>query len=465
MCKTRCLRLLLLVGFLTFHWALFLVGRSEAARPNRPNIILLLTDDQRWDTLPCYGNSIVQTPSIDKLASQGIVFNNMFVTTSICASSRASIFTGQYVRRHGIWNFRTGLTQQQLALSYPGLLKKAGYRLGFIGKWGVDQPPKDLFDYNKGFAGQGKYLIEIDGKPRHLTAVMGDQALEFLNGSSPDTPFCLSISFKAAHVQDSYDLRNDPFPFDPALKDLYSEVTIPVPKTAGSRYYERLPAFLKNSENRMRWAVRFWGPTRYQDSVKGYYRLISGVDVVVGRILRRLEEKGFAQNTIIIFTGDNGFYLGEYGFAGKWLPHEASIRVPLIIYDPRLPESQRGSRRDEMALSIDMAPTVLEMAGLDIPKRVQGRSLVPLLQGQKIRWRTEFFYEHLFEHPRIPPTEAVRTERWKYIRYIETDPLYEELYDLLKDPLEEHNLVPSEEHQEVVKKMRQKWRQWCERAR
>ncbi|MFQ5929589.1 MAG: sulfatase-like hydrolase/transferase, partial [Acidobacteriota bacterium] len=260
MCKTRCLRLLLLVGFLTLHCALFPVGRSEAARPNRPNIIFLLTDDQRWDTLPCYGNSIVQTPSIDKLASQGIVFNNMFVTTSICAPNRASIFTGQYVRRHGIWNFRTGLTQQQLARSYPGLLKEAGYRLGFIGKWGVGQPPKDLFDYNKGFAGQGKYLVEIDGKPRHLTSVMGDQALEFLNGCSPDTPFCLSISFKAAHVQDSYDLRNDPFPFDPALKDLYSEVTIPVPKTAGSRYYQRLPAFLKNSENRMRWAVRFWGP-------------------------------------------------------------------------------------------------------------------------------------------------------------------------------------------------------------
>lgn len=456
---------LLLAAFLTVNCSFFPSSRGDVAQPDRPNIIFLLTDDQRRDTLGCYGNSIVQTPNIDKLANQGIIFNNMFVTTSICAPSRASILTGQYVRRHRIWDFSASLTEQQLTQSYPGLLKKAGYRLGFIGKWGVGQPPKKLFDYNKSFAGQGTYEINVDGEPRHLTSVMGDQALEFLNGSSSDSPFCLSISFKAAHVRDSYDLNSDPFPFDPELRDLYRDVAMPLPKTADSRYYDRLPPFLKNSENRMRWAVRFWGPARYQDSVKGYYRLISGVDIVVGRILRKLKEKGFSQNTIIIFTSDNGFYLGEYGFAGKWLPHEVSIRVPLIIHDPRLPQSERDTHRNEMALSIDIAPTILEMVGVQIPKGIQGRSLAPILRGENVKWRTEFFYEHLFSHPRIPPTEAVRTQRWKYIRYIDTDPLYEELYDLRNDPLEENNLVSGVEHHDVVEKMRQKWHQWRERAK
>ena len=456
---------LLIVGILSVNCFLVPFSRGDAAQPERPNIIFLLTDDQRWDTLGSYGNSIIRTPHLDHLANRGIVFDNMFVTTSICASNRASILTGQYVRRHGIWDFQTSLTEQQLSRSYPRLLKKAGYRLGFIGKWGVGQPPKGLFDYDRTFPGQGKYMINVDGEPRHLTSVMGDQAIEFLDGSSPDTPFCLSISFKAAHVQDSYDLRSDPFPFDPALKDLYGDIAVPAPKTADRGYFDRLPEFLKNSENRMRWAVRFWGPARYQESVKGYYRLISGVDIAVGRILRRLKEKGLSQNTIVIFTGDNGFYLGEYGLAGKWLPHEVSIRVPLIIYDPRLPPSERGTRRNEMALSIDMAPTMLDMAGAPLPEGMQGRSLVPLLRKQETPWRKEFFYEHLFRHPRIPPTEAVRTERWKYIRYIDTDPLYEELYDLRNDPLEEHNLVSATEHHDVAESMRRKWRQWREKAK
>ena len=461
MFRIRCVYLLLAFGL---GGAALLGQGSVAAQTVRPNIIFLLSDDQRWDTLGSYGNSIVRTPNLDRLANQSTVFDNMFVTTSICAPNRASILSGQYVSRHGIWNFGSELSADLLDRSYLGVLKEAGYRLGFIGKWGVGTPPSGLFDYDRAFAGQGKYRIEVEGKARHLTSVMGDQAMAFLDASSANVPFCLSVSFKAAHVQDSYNLSEDPFPFDPDLEHLYANVTIPPPPTARARYYNRLPDFLKNSEARMRWAIRFWGPDRYQDSVKGYYRLISGIDVVVGRILRKLRAKGLAENTVVIFTGDNGFYLGEYGLAGKWFPHEVSIRVPLIIYDPRLPRRQ-GVRRDELALSIDIAPTIVELAGGEVPAGVQGSSLLPLLDGDDTGWRQEFFYEHLFEHPRIPPTEAVRTEQWKYIRYLGTDPLYEELYDLDNDPLEERNLISAPRYDEQAQAMRRKWSLWRERIR
>jgi arylsulfatase A-like enzyme len=434
------------------------------AKPLQPNLVFLLTDDQRWDTLGSYGNHLIHTPNIDALAGDGVVFDNMFVTTSICAPSRASILTGQYVRRHGIWDFQTELTAAQLSKSYLGILKEAGYKIAFIGKWGVGKPPAAYFDFDRTFPGQGQYFVQVGGEKRHLTSVMGDQALEFLETTKSDIPFCLSVSFKAAHVQDSYDLGKEPFPFDPDLKHLYENVEIPLPATSRSQLFERLPLFLQNSENRMRWAVRFWGPRRYQDSVKGYYRLISGVDLVVGRILETLTDRSLLENTIIILTGDNGFFLGEFGLAGKWLPHEASIRVPLVIFDPRLPSAQRDQHRPELALNIDLAPTLLGLAGMTPPDEMQGRDLSPLLKGEQVPWRTEFFYEHHYKHRRIPPTEAVRTNHWKYIRYLETQPLYEELYDLRKDPSETNNLSTLSEYQPQLLEMRTKWTQLREQA-
>jgi len=412
--------------------------KSEASVRERPNVIFLLTDDQRWDALGAAGNPVIQTPNLDRLAAQGVLFENAFVTTSICATSRASIITGQYARRHGVWDFQKTLSPSQLSESYLGVLRAAGYRLGFIGKWGIGSPPVDLFDYNRAFGGQGQYFVEVDGVNRHLTSIMADQAIEFIRTMAPETPFCLSISFKAPHVQDSYDLSRPPFPYDPALDDLYADARIEVPRTATQNHFDRLPTFLKDSENRMRWAVRFWGPQRYQDSVKGYFRLISGVDIAVGRILKELQDRSLSDDTVVIFTSDNGFLLGEYGLAGKWLPYEASIRVPLIIFDPRLQEGESG-RRKELALNVDVAPTILELAGLQVPEAMQGRSLVPLIRSSERFWRTDFFYEHLFEHSRIPPVEALRTSHWKYVRYLR--PEREEFYDLNADPFEETNLI------------------------
>jgi arylsulfatase A-like enzyme len=466
--------------------ALGLFGQSgQAAEADRPNIVFLLTDDQRWDTLGCMGNSIIQTPNVDRLAREGVVFNNCFVTTSICMTNRACIFTGQYAARHGVWSFSTNFTEAQLAQTYPGRLKQAGYYLGFIGKWGVGQPPEGLFDYNRGWPGQNRYYEKVQGedpfvylspgpdedarvarqrRQAHLTARMGDQAIEFLDGAPADRPFCLSFSFKAPHCQDGQPAFRQ-FPYDAKLHSLYQGVTIPPAPLSDPAFFDALPEFLKVSENRRRWELRFATPEMYQRSVKSYYRLISGVDRVVGRIVEALREKGLLENTVILYSGDNGFYLGERGFAGKWFPHEVSIRVPLVVYDPRLSPPGRGTRRDQVVLSIDLAPTMLQMAGVEIPARMQGRSLVPLLKGEKPEWRTEFFYEHLFKHPRIPCTEGVRDARYKYIRFVETDPLYEELYDLEDDPQEAHNLAKDPAHAATLQRMREKWAAWRQRAK
>jgi arylsulfatase A-like enzyme len=452
---------------------------AEASELNRPNIIFLMADDQRWDTLGCMGNDVVHTPNLDRLARDGVVFDNMFVTTSICCTNRACVLTGQYARRHGIWNFQKTLTPQQLGATYCGMLQSAGYDTGFIGKYGVGQPPRDFFDFDLAWPGQGKYFVNVPetpptrfdfradspGKRTHLTTAMGEQVLEFLDQCDSKRPFTLSVSFKAAHVQDSYNLADRPFQPDPALeKSLYNDQDVPLPPTASCEAYESLPKFLKNSEARMRWAVRFWGPDRYQQCVKDYYRLVSGIDVQIGRLLEKLEQRGLADRTVIIYTGDNGFFLGEHGLAGKWFPHEESIRVPLVVYDPRQPDSRRGMRRKEMVLSIDIAPTICDLAGVEPPDAMQGQSLVPLLNNEDTSWRKEWLYEHLFAHPRIPENEGIRTDRWKYMVF-QVDPPWEGLYDLTQDPGETRNLANDAQYESVLTEMRQKLALWRENAK
>jgi arylsulfatase A-like enzyme len=428
-----------------------IIGRS--APKKRPNIIFLLTDDQRWDTMGCAGNKIIQTPNMDAMANDGVRFTNAFVTTSICASSRASIFSGQWTSRHGIKDFATPFSPDALAQTYPMLLRGAGYRIGFIGKYGVGTQknlPVDQYDYWRGFPGQGTYEHKDEnGNYKHLTQIMGEQAIEFLQGCSEGQPFCLSISFKAPHVQD-----NDPrqFIYDRAYKDLYKDTIIPVPEKADPYYFEALPEFLRTSEARRRWEIRFSTPEKFQESVKSYYRLIFGVDVVIGKIREQLRQLRFDDNTVLILIGDNGFYLGEYGLAGKWFPHEESIRVPLVVFDPRAGKKLRGRTLSQMALNVDIAPTILKLAGVKTPEQMQGRSLVPLLKGKKPKWRTEFFYEHPFEHKTIAKSIGLRTQDYMYIRY--TDYNYEELYNLKLDPAETINLAKNEKYEKTLAPLR-----------
>ncbi len=429
--------------------------------PRQPNILFLLTDDQRWDMLGAAGNSIIKTPNMDRLAHEGVRFTNNFVTTSICAVSRASFFTGLYARCHGIHGFQTPLSAEQHELSYPVRLRNAGYRTGFVGKYGVGgaddiDDAARRYDYFKGFPGQGRYLVE--GR-EHMTEYLGNQCLEFLDGSPSDRPWNLSVSFKAPHVQDKVAPY---FINDPIYDDLFEGVEIPPFAHMDGKYYDGLPEFLKaDTESRIRWERRFGTPEKWQESVKRYYALIYGVDVQIGRMLDKIEEMGQLDNTVIVFTGDNGFFLGERGWAGKWYMHEESIRTPMIVRDPRLPQTA-GTARDEMTLNIDVAPTILSVAGLDVPQSLNGRDLMPLARGESPPWRQEWFYEHLFENPRVPKSEGVRSGDWKYFVFPEADPVYEEMYDLASDPWELTNLADSAEYGRALEAMRAKRELWIQ---
>jgi arylsulfatase A-like enzyme len=383
------------------------------------------------------GNKVIRTPNIDRLAARGTVFTNSFCTTAICPVSRASILTGQYERRHKIADFSTPLTKQQLARTFPILLRQRGFRTGFIGKWGLDDPlPAEQYDFWRRFPGQGDYFpkgkVGVAGE--HLTAKQAAQAVEFLNGCSAASPFLLQISTKAPHVQD--DKLKRPFPPDPKTESLFLDVTIPKPPTATEADFRVLPSFLQTSEARVRWEKRFSTDDLYQQTVKDYYRLVVGIDDLVGTVLHTLEARQLAAKTVVIFTSDNGFYLGDRGLASKWFMHEESMRVPLVISDLRRSWPPAAKERSELVLNIDLAPTILDLAHVAAPSEMQGRSLVPLIEGKNVNWRDDFFYEHRFRHPKIPMSEGVRTTRWKYVRYTSVRPVYEELFDLEHDPLE-----------------------------
>ena len=432
-------------------------------KPGRPNIIFLLTDDQRYDALGAMGNPIIQTPNLDRLANEGVLFMNAFVTTSISCSSRASLLTGQYTSRHGIKDFSTALSAENLQNTYPMLLRAAGYKTGFIGKYGVGEyasQPGELFDYwacDKG--SQPDYeLTDTYGYYMHHTDRLNRDAAQFLdNYAGKDEPFCLSISFKAPHVQDG-----DPRQFitHPRYDNYYQDVIIPQPATGDDKYWELFPPFFKErNEARNRWKVRFSTPELYQQSVKNYYRLITQVDDMAGDLMHQLKRLGIDGNTVIIFMGDNGFFLGEHGLAGKWYMYEESIRVPLFIYDPAAPEKKRGKKVSSIALNIDIMPTILSFAGVPVPSTVQGRNLLETIEADSVSWRNDFLYEHPFQHPDIPKSEGVVSEKYKYILYYEQNPVYEEFFDLQNDPHETRNLISDKKYKMIIDEHKKRYNQ------
>jgi arylsulfatase A-like enzyme len=436
------------------------VQLPNAAPPRRPNILLLVTDDQRADSLSCAGNPVLTTPNIDSLARRGVRFTNSFATTAICMSSRASILTGLYTRVHGIDDFRKALRPELLSNSYPIMLRKSGYRTGFIGKWGIDggKMPVDGYDYFAGYQGQGSYFSP--GSDKHLTVRETEQAIKFLRGCDATQPFCLAISFKAPHVQDEG--RNVPgiypkYPYDRALDHLYEDTKVPAVKTVDA---QPLPAMFDKTLNRTREAHDFFTAT-YQETMKDLYRLISGVDIAVGKLVDELKFLGFEDNTVILYTSDHGSFYGEHGFGGKWLMLEESIRTPMIICDPRASVDRRGTTCEQMVLNLDVPATLLDLAGIAAPVGMQGKSLLPLADRDSPRWRTEWFYEqHFRSQGVIAACEGVRTAEWKYVRYIDTDPLYEQLFHLSEDPREEKNLAGESAHTEQLATMRLRWKLW-----
>lgn len=418
---------------------LLLAGCSKVPElPVRPNLLIIITDDQRNDMLGLE-NPILQTPVMDRLATDGARFLNAFVTTPICAASRATMLTGVVETTHQYTFATPPLAESWLRASYPALLRAAGYDSGFIGKFGVNTalPPDSLlFDTFEPMSPAPYMKPQADGSTRHLTDLTADRTLAYLADRPTDRPFALTVSFNAPHADDG-DPRQYIWP--PALDSLYAGLDLPAPPLSDPSFYAGLPAFLADSSlNRERWFWRFDTEEKRQAMTKGYYRMISGVDAAIGRILAALEDQRLDENTVVILMGDNGYFLGERGYAGKWLPYEPSIRVPLLVHVPGL----ESATPEAPVLNIDLAPTLLDLAGLTIPESMQGRSLVPLLLGQKpTDWRTAFLVEHRFAHPRIPEHEGVRDARYTYARYLREDPVYEELYDRQTDPLQMVNLA------------------------
>ncbi|HUP29804.1 MAG TPA: sulfatase [Usitatibacter sp.] len=410
------------------------------------NVVVIVADDMRWDAIGLLGNRVVHTPNLDALASDGVVGLNHFVTTSICPVSRASIMTGQYARRHGIWDFDSALSDDAFAASYHALLRAAGYRVGFVGKWGLGAPlPATQFDYWAGFAGQGDYYRPENGG-RHLDAVLADRATDFL-ASVGDSPFCLTLCTKGAHAQDG---APEEFQPDAAYAGLYEGVSMPRPATATDAHFARLPRFLRESEARRRWEPRYSTEERFQHTIKQYYRLVTGVDAAVGRVVAALNALGLYDRTAILFTSDNGFFLGEHGMADKWWGYEESIRTPFVL---KLPGG--GPRLlSEMILNIDVAPTVLAICGQRVPAAMQGRSALDLLGGRPADWRPTWLYEHLVSMGGIPESEGVRGERFKYLRFDVADPANELLFDLDMDPFEESNLAADPRYRSLLLEMR-----------
>lgn len=426
------------------------------ADQERPNIIFFLSDDHRHDQLGCAGHPILKTPTIDQLAANGSRFTRAYVTTSICAASRACIFTGLVERTHG-YTFRTlPLAQKFVNQSYPVLLKNSGYQTGFVGKFGVGVPRNAtsmMFDYFQPL-GRGPYFKkQKDGTVRHVTEIAGDRAIDFLKSTDKSKPFCLQVSFNAAHAEDN-DKKNH-FPWPVAENGLYDDVTIGKPRLSTPAIYEQHPDFLKNSFNRVRFFWRWDTPEKYQKNLRSYYRMLTGLDRVMGRVLAEVEKQGVAENTVVIFSGDNGYYMAQRGFAGKWSHYDESLRVPLVIADPRVATSAKGIVCKDISLNIDIPATILDLAGVKSPTGIQGRPLSNLVEGKpSSKWRTDFFCEHLMHVPgKIPKWEGVHNQRYVYARYFQQSPPYEYLHDLQRDPDQLLNLAKDPAYSNTLKNL------------
>lgn len=430
--------------------SLFLTVTLHGA-PKKPNVVILYADDWRFDTLGAAGHPILKTPNLDALAEDGVRFTHGCVTTAICGVSRATLFTGQWMSRHGNKTFKPFKTPWEE--TYPGLLRENGYYTGHVGKWHNGKFPAGNFDFGRAYAGN-HWIKEKDGTVIHVTQKNENDALEFLRTRPEDKPFVLTLAFFATHAVD-----HDPKQFlpQPASMKLFTDVDIPIPKTATEEAFRKLPEFVANEKNegRKRWRWRFDTPEKYQMMMKNYYRLAHEVDSTCGKVIAELKKQGVYENTLIIFTGDNGYYHGEHGLADKWYPHQESIRVPLIVRDPRMSEEMRSKTDDHFALNVDLAPTILGVAGVKVPEGMQGRDLEVLYSGDRVDdWRDDFFYEHgvISNKERIPASEALVTKEWKYFYW--PDYGREQLFHLEEDPFEENDVVGDEGNKAKLEAMR-----------
>ena len=439
--------------------------RAQAdERPNeeRPNVVVILVDDLRYDAFSFMGHPFLETPHIDALARGGLQFRNAFVTTSLCSPARASFLTGQYAHHHRVVDNNDRMPEG--TVTFPQLLQAAGYATAFLGKWhmgGSSDAPRPGFDHWVSFRGQGTYFpgrqkLNIDGKhvPRtkYITDELTDYAVRWIAERGADQPFLLYFSHKGVHG-----------PYRPATRHQgrYEHAKFVPPATMADTPENRALKPMWVHDQRNSWhGVEFpyygrWG-TSIATLFKRYAETILSIDESVGRVMQALKKKGFDRNTLVLFTSDGGHLWGEHGLIDKRCAYEESMRIPMIAYGPGLVKP--GTTCDAMIANIDLAPTLLEIAGVKIPANVDGQSFLKRFDNpDRGPDREALLYEYYWEYnfPQTPTTFALRTPRYKLIQYHgiwDTD----ELYDLANDPRETDNLVHKPEHRKRVAVMRKR---------
>lgn len=437
---------------------------AAAAQAKQPNIIFLMSDDQSTYTMGCYGNVDVHTPNLDRLADEGIVFDNHYVTTAICMASRATAMTGMYEYKTGT-NFSHGEMMTSIwKKSYPILLREAGYMTGFAGKFGFDlretpdgpmlELPADDFDRWGGGPKQTFYETEKNlsmanyaKEYPHSTLSYGAFGRDFIRDAAKgDQPFCLSISFKAPHK---------PATPDPKFDDVYKGKTFEKPANYGREFSKHFSKQSKAGRQYERFDSWHYSDD-YDEVMATYNQQIYAIDVAVGMIRDALEEQGMAENTVIIYTSDNGFFCGSHGYGSKVLPYEEASRVPLIIYDPRHPNSGKKLRSEALTGNIDFAPTILGLAGIPVLENMDGTDLMPLYDDPEAAIRESLALINVWG-PAATHVMSVVTKDMKYINWsyaAEGFEVTEELYHLAKDPLELTNLAGNPEFSPAMNTLR-----------
>jgi N-acetylglucosamine-6-sulfatase len=452
------------------------LARIPNAKPR--NIVFILTDDHRYDALGfLQGQSFVETPHLDALARGGLHFANAFVTTSLCSPSRASILTGLYAHRHRVVDNNNPIPAGTIYFSQ--YLKQAGYETAFVGKWhmgGEIDDPQPGFDHWVSFKGQGTYLpnpngFNVNGKkvPQkgYITDELTDYALDWMKSRKGDKPFMLYLSHKGLHVDLAADLQarglsGSLAPGTQGMREFvaadrhrgrFKDQTFAPPATHALDCCNGLPMWTRNQRNSTHGAdFPYHSDLDLGTFYKQYAETLLSVDESVGRVVAALRARGMLDSTLIVYMGDNGFAFGEHGLIDKRTAYEESMRVPMIAHCPEL--FQGGTKINQVVANIDIAPTVLEAAGLQAPPTLDGRSFISVAQGKAAGWRDYLLYEYYWErnYPQTPTIHALRGDRYKYIRYQglwDTD----ELYDLQSDPRETKNLINHPEHQTLIKEL------------
>ena len=432
------------------------VADDAASSANPPNIVFVFTDDHRWDGLGVAGNELIQTPNLDRLCSSGVRFSNAFATLAICSPSRAACLTGRYGSSNGVTAVgKHGLNPGESTFAIA--LKKAGYATGVTGKWHLKTKPQDCgFDFVSTCWSNGTWYdrkFQIDGTskvmPGFVDDVAADESIRFIQQATDEKkPFVLWMNTQVPHMD-----HRHTWPAQDEYLANYVVDSMPLPETWNDDLSGK-PEYLKTARNRTR-ALEYGydKPESIRSHSRDYYASVQQMDASVGRVFDELDRLNLRDNTWIIFMGDNGWMLGEHGMTSKVLPYEESMRVPLAIAGP----TTKQATSDQLVLNIDVTATIYQLAGLEVPSQLHGKSLLPIVSGEPKTtddWRTSFLYEAPTPQLGSQPLWAVRDDRWKYVEtHTDDGELFRELYDLQSDSIELSNLADRPESKSIVDRM------------